>query len=398
MNRRDVIRTLPLASAGLVLARGGFALAGIQVDTRRFHDPSVAKSAEPLEILFLGGTNFVGPPAVQTALDRGHRVTLFNRGLTNPYLFPELRKIRGDRDPGKAPGLTGLREGRWDVVIDTWQDSPVAVHETAKLLNGRVGQYIYISSIAVYGERNYQTRTEITEEAPLPATGPLPADFSTNLSYPVNKILSERAVRETWSGTSTLIRPHSICGYYMAQGADNQLYWPVRVNRGGDILCPGDGLDTTQYVDVSDLARFIVRAAETKLSGVFNIGRRQTFLEYLYGLKALTAAESSFHWAPVHFLNLHGVRDFDHMPMWVPRAKTPGFFNVSAAKAQAAGLSFRPMAATFRDVLDGFHTFKPADFEFGVNGRTEGISRSREAELLKRLDQWKPAGSEGSDP
>ncbi len=185
MNRRDVLRTLPLASAALLLARD-LALAGIKVDTSRFHDPSVARRAEPLEILFLGGTNFVGPPTVQTALDRGHRVTLFNRGLTNPYLFPDLRKIRGDRDPGKAPGLAGLREGRWDVVIDTWQDSPVAVRETARLLNGRVGQYIYISSIAVYGERNYETRTEITEETPLPATGPLPADFSTILSYPVN--------------------------------------------------------------------------------------------------------------------------------------------------------------------------------------------------------------------
>ncbi|MGH9869203.1 MAG: NAD-dependent epimerase/dehydratase family protein [Candidatus Polarisedimenticolia bacterium] len=393
MNRRDVIRTLPLASAGFLLARSGFALAGIQVDTRRFHDPSVAKSGESLEILFLGGTNFVGPPTVQTALDRGHRVTLFNRGLTNPYLFPELRKIRGDRDPGKTPGLAGLREGRWDVVIDTWQDSPVAVHETARLLNGRVGHYIYISSIAVYGEHNYEIRTEITEDAPLPATGPMPSDFSTVLSYPVSKTLSEKAVRETWSGTSTLIRPHSICGYYMPQGADNQLYWPARVNRGGDILTPGDGLDTTQYVDVEDLARFIVRAAETKLSGVFNTCRRQTFLEYLYGLKALTATASTFHWAPVHFLDLHGVRDFDQMPMWVPRSKTPGFFSISAVKAMAAGLSFRPMAVTFRDVLDGFYTFKSADFEFGVDGRTEGISRSREAELLKRLDQWKSQGS-----
>ncbi len=392
MNRRDVLRTLPMASAGFLLARG-FALAGIQIDARRFHDPSIAKDAKPLEILFLGGTNFVGPPTVQAALDRGHRVTLFNRGRTHPYLFPELRKIRGDRDPGKGPGLAGLREGRWDVVIDTWQDSPIAVQETARLLNGRVSQYIYISSIAVYGERNYETRAEITEETPLPATGPLPPDFSTVLSYPVNKILSEKAVREIWSGPSTLIRPHSICGYYMAQGADNQLYWPARVERGGEILSPGDGLDTTQYVDVTDLGRFIVRAAETKLSGVFNTCRRQTFMEYLYGLKALSAAPATFHWAPVHFLDLHGVRDFDHMPMWVPRSKTPGFFSVSAARAQAAGLSFRPMAATFRDVLDGFHAHKPADFEFGVNGRTEGISRSREAELLKRLEQWRHQGS-----
>ncbi len=200
-------------------------------------------------------------------------------------------------------------------------------------------------------------------------------------------------MRETWSGTSTLLRPHSICGHYMAQGADNQLYWPVRVFRGGDILAPGDGLDTTQYVDVRDLARFIVHAAESGLSGVFNTCLRQTFLEYLHGLKALTAAAATFHWAPVHFLDMNGVRDFDHMPMWVPRSKTPGFFSISGARAQAAGLSFRPMAETFRDVLDGFHAFKPADFEFGVDGRTEGISRSREAELLKRLAQWRSQGA-----
>ena len=384
MRRRDLLQLLPLASAGVVLA------ARSAVDSIRFHDPSVQKAARPLNILFLGGTNYVGPPTVQAALNRGHRVTLFNRGKTNPHLFPELPKIRGDRDPGKPPGLAGLKEGQWDLVIDTWQDSPLAVQETVKLLDGRVGQYIYISSIAVYGENNYEVRAEITEETPLPSTRPMPSDFSVVLDYPASKILSEGAVRKGWSGISTVLRSHSICGYYMWSGADNQLYWPARVERGGEILAPGDGLDTTQYVDVTDLARFIVHAAENRLNGIFNVCRRQLFVEYLYGLKALTAAESTFHWAPVHFLDLYGVRDYDQMPMWVSRSKTPGFFNISASKARAAGLTFRPMATTFRDVLDGFHVSKPADFEFGVGGRTEGISRGREAELLKLLERWTP--------
>ncbi len=381
MDRRRFLVISSFATAGALLAPGS-AGDGTRVDTERFREANVERAKQRLNVLFLGGTDFVGPPTVQHALDRGHQVTLFNRGITNLYLFPQVPRLRGDRSPNVAAGLSALEGRKWDVVIDTWQGSPLPVRRSAELLRPNTRQYIYISSIAVYGERNYTQQAEITEDTSLPPVPALPLEPAIKIDYPTRKLLSEIAAQEVLGEKLTIIRPHSICGYYM-EGSDNQLYWPVRVNRGGDILAPGDGLDTTQYIDVRDLAQWIVHVAESSLLGTYNACRQQSFLEYLYGLKALTSATSHFHWVPVEFLDKPGVRDFDNMPMWVPRSKAPGFFNISARKAATAGIRFRPMADTFKEVLAGFFASRPADYEFGTDGRTEGLPRERERELLK---------------
>jgi len=365
MDRREFLISTSTALAAGLLAPSAWARPPLEIDVRDFSTPDLAKADKPLNILFLGGTNFVGPPTVQRFLDRGHNVTLFNRGKTNSFLFPELEKLRGNRYPARGNGLSALIGNRsWDVVIDTWRQNPLAVDATVSLLKDRVKHYIYVSSIAVYGNNNYENVSPIDEHTPLPEVT-RPTNMDEDIGYRRSKILADQSILNMENQGIT-VRAHGIYGYYMGDDTDGQAYWPVRVDRGGDILCPGDGDDGFQFIDVLDLANFLAHLSENGGYGAYNACDRLLFRELLTRLQGIATEASQLHWVPESILGQEGIRPFSNLPGWVPRSRGPGFHNISDQRALSAGLEYRKMEDTFQRVTDGLYARKGKDFTFGT--------------------------------
>ncbi len=188
-------------------------------------------------------------------------MTLFNRGKTNPELFPDLEKLRGDRD-GELGALVGRA---WDAVIDTSGYVPRHVRLSAELLAPSVAHYLFISTISVY--RDYST-IGMDETAPIATLADPTTEQVTGETYGALKALCEKAAEDAMPGRTTVIRPGLIVG--PEDRTDRFTYWPVRVERGGEVLSPGTPADPIQFIDVRDLAEFIVVCLENKVLGTFN--------------------------------------------------------------------------------------------------------------------------------
>jgi 2'-hydroxyisoflavone reductase len=325
-----------------------------------------------LSILVLGGTGFLGPELIAAARPRGHTLTLFNRGKTRPELFPDLEKLQGDRD-GK---LDALRGRKWDAVIDTSGYVPRVVRLSADLLAPNVSQYVFISTISVYGMGRV---ANADESAPVEA---LPAGEEKSEEVPkyygALKALSEKAAQESLPGRTTVIRPGLIVG--PGDPTDRFTYWPVRLDRGGEALAPGDGGDPVQIIDVRDLATWTVDLLERKVIGTFNaLGPAEplTMRELLAGCAAASAAPASLVWAPPDFLDKHEVRPWSDMPVWIPRSE--GLTPLSNRAAVGQGLTFRPVADTARDTLAWYKAL-PEDRR--SKPMRAGLSPEREREVL----------------
>ncbi|MFW6010649.1 MAG: NAD-dependent epimerase/dehydratase family protein, partial [Gemmatimonadota bacterium] len=220
------------------------------------------RSRRSLRILILGGTGFIGPHLVRRGVERGHTLTLFNRGRTEPRLFgelfPDLENLIGDRN-----GDISALEGReWDVVIDNSGYTPDQVRATAQLLSGAAGQYIFTSTRGAYAD---YTHPVMDESAPIGMRGVPEEEWE---GYGPLKARAEGEVRRAFPRGATILRPPIITG--PGDNTDRFTYWYLRVREGGEILAPGDPTDPVQYVDVRDLAEFIVHLAETGTDGVFN--------------------------------------------------------------------------------------------------------------------------------
>ena len=212
------------------------------------------KSIASLKVLVLGGTNFVGPAIVKSLLKRGCEVTLFNRGVTNPHLFPDLQKIRGDREKGLS-GYSNLRDlgENWDVVIDVWPQKSKLVDEATMVLKKSTKHYIYVSSIAVYN--NYQ-QIGLNEEYEVVN---LELDKS-DWGYPEEKLAAELFVKERFKDSHTILRAGPIKGW--RDSAIDLLYWCIKLNRDDAIIAPGSGKDHLQFIDVNDIGEFAAMAAK----------------------------------------------------------------------------------------------------------------------------------------
>ena len=387
MRRRDFLAASLATASGFLLPCGARAGAG------SIH----RKAARPLRILFLGGTGFVGPAIVDLALERGHEVTLFNRGQTNPWLYTHLERLVGNRYPDRGPGLAPLRgDRRWDAVIDTWQGSPVAVDLTTKLLRDRVDAYAYISSIAVYQGLNYR-KESYDESAELPAAE-MPSSIDVELQYPVRKQLGEEAVARELPERHAILRAYGIKGLD-AQGRIDEIglagtaYWPMRLRRGGEILAPGDGRDFTQWTDVRDLAEFTLQTLENGLYGAYNVSRGATFDELLAELAELSPGAAELTWVPAERLFERGIESFTDVPGWIWRHETEGgFFYAGIEKALAAGLRPRSIRETYGLLIDAFLR-DYSGFEFTHREHGVEIAR-REKELL---EAWRHHRT-GTDP
>lgn len=341
------------------------------------------KAAKPLKLLILGGTNFLGPHIVAAAVTRGHTMTLFNRGKTHPGLFPDLEKLHGDRKVDLA-----VLEGRqWDAVIDTSAYIPADVTRSAKLLAPNVAQYLLISTVSVYARLD---KPGMDESAPLATTDKPDADKVTNENYGALKALCEKAAQAEAPGKLTVIRPGLIVG--PGDSTDRFTYWPVRVARGGEVLAPGKPGDFTQFIDARDLADFIVLCLERRTLGTFNADAQAgsiTMGRLLDTCKTVSKSDARFVWADAKFLEEQKIAPWADLPAWIPaEGDEAAFGQVSAAKAKAAGLQYRPLADTVRDTLDWFRT-EPAEHQAKLKS---GLSAEREAEALKA---WHAAHAKG---
>jgi 2'-hydroxyisoflavone reductase len=336
-----------------------------------------------LRILFLGGTGFLGPHTVRYALERGHDVTLFNRRRTNTDLFPELETIVGNRDPGIDEGLGGLKGRKWDAVIDTSGYVPRITRASSELLADSVGQYLFVSTICQY-DNWAEGGTGGTEDRPR-ATLDDPATEDVATHYCALKAYCERAVEEAMPGRVTQIRPGLIVG--PRDGTDRFTYWPVRIDHGGEVLAPGKPSDPTQFIDVRDLARFMVHCLEQELTDTYNVVRNpMPFGDLLSACMRTIESEAELTWVPAEFLAEHDVQAWRDVPAWAD-ADSPlaGSLTWSADKALAAGLTISPIADTIRDTLAWFKSL-PAERQEELRA---GMSRAKEASVL---EAWHSSG------
>ena len=310
----------------------------------RAEDEPAGEDAKKLKLLVLGGTVFLGPAIVNAALAKGHEVTLFNRGKSNPHLFPDLEKLRGDRD-GKLDALKGRT---WDAVIDTSGYVPRIASLSAELLKDAVSHYVFVSTISVYPGFG-TSDTTITEDTPVGTLEDETVENVNGLTYGPLKALCEKAVEQHFPGRATHVRPGLIVG--PTDRSDRFSWWPYRFARGGEILSPGDGSTGVQIIDVRDLGVWLVHIVEQKVMGTFNaIGfkERVDFRQFLETLKAALNPKAVLTWVPEALLQEHKVRPFMELPLWLPKGKLP---HVDVRRALAKGLTLRPIAQTARDTL-----------------------------------------------
>lgn len=331
-------------------------------------------AAAPKRILILGGTGFLGPATVEAARARGHRLTLFNRGRTRPGLFPDIEKLQGDRDPRKGDGLKALEGRQWDVVIDNSGYYPRMVAASARLLAPHVRRYIFISTESVYAENNREGLDETDKLAAMP--DPASESMGPNFEYyGALKALCEQAAEEAMPGRVSVVRPGYIVGPDDPTGRFT--YWPVRVDRGGEVLAPGEPSDPVQFIDVRDLGAWLVHLAEQGITGIFNAAgpaRRLAMDEFLQTCRKATPRKSTLTWVSADFLEQQKLE----LPIWAPyRGDTRGFHTRSAARAIRAGLRFRPHAETVRDTLAWYKTQQE-----GGRTRLAGPTAEQEAAAL----------------
>jgi len=338
---------------------------------------AAARTADrKLRILFLGGTGFLGPHTVRYALERGHELTLFNRGRTNNDLFPELETIIGNRDPDIDEGLDGLKGREWDAVIDTSGYVPRIVGASSELLADSVGQYLFVSTICQY-DNWAEGGTGGTEARPR-ATLDDPTTEDVGSHYCALKAYCERAVDAAMPGRVTQIRPGLIVG--PRDNTDRFSYWPVRVDRGGEVLAPGKPSDLTQYIDVRDLARFMVHCLEQGRADTYNVVRNPMPFGDLLGacLKTIDS-DARLTWVPADFLAEHDLEAWRDIPAWADSdSALAGSLTWSADKALSAGLRISPVEDTIRDTLAWFKSL-PQDRQQELRA---GMSAEKEAAVL----------------
>lgn len=338
-----------------------------------------------MRLLVLGGTKFLGRAAVESALARGHEVTLFNRGETNPELFPEAEKLRGDRD-GDLSALAG-RE--WDAVIDPSGFVPRVVAASAELLSGSAGHYVFVSSISVYDELGEPGFDEDARTVTL--EDPTNEDYLTQgpvNTYGALKALCEDVVRESFPEAHANVRAGLIVGPHDPTGRFT--YWPLRLAGGGEVLAPGDPERPVQFVDVRDLAAWLVDLAESRTTGTFNAtSPPMPTGRLLEACNEVGGADAQLVWVDEPFLLGQEVGQWMELPLWVSEADS-WFLQADVSRAVAAGLRFRPLEETVRDTLDWARQTGAGLVTLGNSGAA-GLDPPREAELLKAWSR-DPAG------
>ena len=339
------------------------------------------EKVKPLRVLILGGTGFTGPFQVKYALSRGHKVTVFNRGKTHPGELPkEIEQLIGDRNGH----LEALKGKQWDVCIDNPTTLPAWVRDAAQILKGNVERYIFISTISVYADTSTGP-DENTLLAKYEGADPFKETLeamkaSGYKTYGPLKALSEQETEKWFPGKSLIIRPGLIVG--PRDETDRFTYWPVRIDRGGEVLAPGNPSDPVQFIDGRDLAEWTIRMAENRETGIYNAtgpAKELGIGGMLDGIKTALNSKATFAWADAEFLKQQKVEAWSDMPVWA--GDELGMSRTNISRALAKGLTFRPLGDTARDALAWFKAQKP---ERQAKMRA-GLTPEREAEVLVAL-------------
>lgn len=331
-----------------------------------------------MKILVLGGKRFLGIALVEAIINAGHTPTLFNRGLTNPDLFPDVTNLIGDRDGD----MSALKRRKWDAVIDTNGYVPRVVTKSAALLSNKCENYTFISSLSVY--QDFQT-PDIAEDYRLAQLDDPDNEDYTGDAYGSLKALCEYEIQRNFNGRVLVIRPGLIVG--PNDPTDRFTYWPWRVSLGGKVLAPAPPAANLQFIDVRDLAEFIVNQVEAKAEGVYNVTgpkKPATFGSLLVACREAALSDASFVWAEEPFLLREGVMPWADLPLWVPSTDTSfcGFYNININKALKAGLNIRPLSQTVSDILSWLKGRPP------VTRLKIGMDFAREAELLNKYQKY----------
>jgi 2'-hydroxyisoflavone reductase len=317
-----------------------------------------------MKLLVLGGTKFLGRATVEAALERGHDVTLFNRGETNPELFPEAQKLRGDR----TQDLSALDGRAWDAVIDSSGYIPAVVRASAEKLQSAAGFYLFVSSLSAYADRS----KPLKEGDGLEKLGDMPDDrlLEDYSNYGALKALAEQAVAETFPHAYANVRPGLIVGPHDPTGRFT--YWPHRVARGGDVAAPAPEDERVQFIDVRDLAEWMVGLCERRDGGELNaVNEGVTWGELLETCRDVTHSDANFVWIDGKFLVDEDIGQWMELPLWIEDESDKGLHRADIARAVAAGLTYRPLADTVSATLELAETTDAA-----------GLSAEREAALL----------------
>ena len=328
-----------------------------------------------MKLLIIGGTVFLGRAVVESALSQGHEVTLFNRGQSNIDLFPEVEQLHGNRDSG----LEALAGRTFDACLDTCGYFPRIVKASAQFLKDAVQHYAFVSSVSVYGEPS----PEGVDESGVLATSDDPTiEEVTGESYGPLKALCEAEVTEAFGDRSLLIRPGLIVGPHDV--SDRFTYWPWRAAQGGRLLAPGRPDRPIQFIDVRDLAAWIVRMLESGETGTYNATTAPgtwTMGTLLQACCDASEKACELVWTDDAFLNEHEVGAWMELPLWIPEDAdiSKGFFDFQVDRALAKGLTFRPLEETVQATMD-WALSRADDHEW-----RGGLRSKREAELL---EEW----------
>ena len=312
-----------------------------------------------MELLIIGGTVFLGRALVEAALEAGHQVTLFNRGISAPDAFPAVETIIGDRESDLAR-LTGRR---WDAVIDTCGYLPRLVRLSAEALRESVGRYTFISTLSVYPPAGAPQRDE--SAAVLTLDDETVEEVSAETYGPL-KTHCERALGASFPGTRLIIRSGLIVGPH--DPTNRFTYWVRRAARGGDAIAP-PAEQPVQFLDARDLAAFTLRLTEEGAGGIYNVTGPAQGLRFgalLSAAKAALQADVQFHHVSDDFLREHEIREFMELPLWINAELANSFMTFDIGKALAQGLEFRPLERTIQDTWHWARSLpddieKPAD-------------------------------------
>lgn len=288
----------------------------------------------------LGGTEFVGRAITEEALARGWDVTVFHRGRHEP---PQgVASLRGDRTA--EGGLKALEEGEWDAVVDTWSGAPLVVRETARLLDGRVARYVYISSRSVY---RYPEPSGLGEEAEVVDGSPDDGE----VDYAAAKRGGELAALDVYGDNALLVRAGLILGPY--ENIGRLPWWLSRMARGGDVLAPGPRDAGLQYIDVRDLAIWTLDAVEHGLGGPYDLVSppgHTTMGELLQTCTDVTGSSANLVWTAPETILEAGIEPWTDLPAWLPPGEDYDTLHQgNVGKALAAGLRCRPVQETVAD-------------------------------------------------
>ncbi|MGV3708069.1 MAG: NAD-dependent epimerase/dehydratase family protein [Gemmatimonas sp.] len=373
---------------GAAAIAGGAAVAS-SMDAQAMHVAALealTRTTAPraLNVLVLGGTGFIGPHLVKRLIERGHQVTTFTRGRREADLPASVTRLTGDRDAKDAEGqvagdYASLKGKKWDAVFDDSATNPLWVRQSTALLKDATPLYLFVSSTGVFYpyrttniDESLKTRMSMQEEG---------AD-----QFGVNKSQCEQIARDVFGKGAIIIRPTYIVG--PGDTSDRFTYWPVRLARGGDVLAPGKKTDPSQFVDVRDLAAFMIKVVEDKRGETFNVAgpkERLSFSKFLDEATKAVGPNAKLTW----------IEDYDFLteqkltfacPWGMAQGDELGQMAINNSRAVAAGLTFRPIQETVKDTLTWWNSL-PAD-------RREKnrfvLKAEREAEILAA---WRARGN-----